>query len=158
MAHQIISHQQLKEIFNYKDGNLYKKNKNNKKAGSKNIIPYDKTLVLGTRYYIHRLIFLYHYGFFPQFVDHIDGNPTNNKIENLREANSSQNMKNQKIPKDNTSGVKNVCWHKKAKKWCVQLRLNGKKFHIGLFQDLELAELIAIEARNKYYGEWANHS
>ena len=155
MADKIISQQKLKEIFNYKDGYLYKKNK---KAGSKKIIPYDKTLVLGTRYYIHRLIFLYHYGFFPEFVDHIDGNPINNRIENLRKANSSQNMRNQKTPKDNTSGVKNVCWHKQSKKWCVQLRLNNKKFHVGVFQDLELAELVAIEARNKYYGEWANHS
>ena len=42
--------------------------------------------------------------------------------------------------------------------WIKAPMINGKKFYIGLFQDLELAELIAIEARNKYYKEWANHS
>ena len=67
-------------------------------------------------------------------------------------------MTNQKTPINNTSGVKNVCFHKGNNKWVVQLRINKKKKHFGCYEDLELAELVAIEARNKFYGKWANHS
>jgi len=66
------------------------------------------------------LIFLYHHGYLPKFVDHIDGNKKNNRIENLREATKSQNAMNQKVSTRNTSGIKGVMWHKRDKKWFVQ--------------------------------------
>jgi hypothetical protein len=94
----------------------------------------------------HRLIFLYHYGYFPEFVDHIDGNKQNNRIENLREASKQENCQNQKVRWTNSSGVKGVSWHKVNKKWKVALCKNYRSYYFGTYEDKELAELVSMEA------------
>ena len=66
-----------------------------------------------------------------------------------------QNAYNTKIRTNNTSGVKGVSWHKKDKKWRVRVCVDGVNNFIGNFDDLELAELVAIEARDKYHGKFA---
>lgn len=153
----------VKRIFFYKDGALYWREplKNAKvKVGdlagtvhkpTKRVkIQYGKKI-----YFASRLIFLMFYGYLPKCVDHIDRDPTNNRIENLRAATVAQNQKNVGLRKDNTSGVKNVCWNKRNKKWGVQLSFNGKIRHFGTYANLELAELVAIEAREKFHGNFA---
>ncbi len=154
--------EQVKSLFNYKDGDLYWKKsltKNhfelNKKAGSLRGNKYLRVFINKKSYANHRIIFLYHYGYLPKFIDHIDNNKLNNKIENLREATVQQNNCNTKLRKDNTSGIKGV--HKVQKKWLVRVQINNKRKIIGRFDDLELAELVAIEARNKYHKEFARH-
>ena len=62
-------------------------------------------------------------------VDHIDGNRSNNRWANLREATRKTNARNMKRPSNNTSAVAGVSWHKKAGKW--RAFLAGK--HLGLF-------------------------
>ena len=69
---------------------------------------------------------MYHHGYFPEAVDHIDGDRFNNKIENLREATHVENHYNRKVQKNNKSGSKNVCWHKLINKWSVDLTVNKK--------------------------------
>lgn len=140
--------------FFYKDGILYRKS-SGKKAGNMHKLGYMRIWINGKSYYSHRLIFIMFYGFEPKYIDHIDGNPKNNKIENLREAKHQENMWNRKIPTTNKSGYKNVSWHKTAKKWSVCLTVNGKQKYFGTFEDLELAGLVAQEARNKYFGRFA---
>jgi|694.fasta_scaffold28737_8 hypothetical protein len=109
-------------------------------------------------YKAHRLAWLYVYGEMPKnLVDHIDGNRSNNKISNLREATYQENSENYKTPKTNKSGVKNVSWYKSLNKWVVSISIRKTKKTVGYYDDLELAELVAIEARNKYRGEFANH-
>jgi len=98
-----------------------------------------------------------HHNYFPEYIDHIDNNPLNNKIENLRECTLSQNSQNQKLKSNNTSRIKNVTWHKRVKKWQVQIMINGKNKYFGVYEDLHLAELVATEARIKYYAEFARH-
>ena len=163
MTTESITQDYLNQLFEYRDGVLYWKVKPSKKvligdkAGNKREDGYCLTMTAGKRYLNHRLIFLMHHGCLPQFIDHIDGNPSNNKIENLRAAKSTQNQHNRKLGKDNISSLKNVGWHAKRKKWEVKVRVNNKRKHIGYFEDLELAALVAQEARNKYHGEFANH-
>jgi hypothetical protein len=108
-------------------------------------------------YFAHRIIFLMHYGYLPKEIDHIDGNPLNNSIANLREVTHSQNQWNHKLRSDNKTGIKGVTWSKTKNKWKVQISFNSKNKHIAYSKDLELAELIAMEARNKYHKEFANH-
>lgn len=98
-----------------------------------------------------------HHGYLPDVIDHIDGDILNNKIENLRPATHTQNMRNTKLSSRNNSGVKGVNWDKKSNKWRVHISVDGKTKTFGRFKDMELAELIAIEARDKYYGEFARH-
>lgn len=92
------------------------------------------------RYYAHRLAWLYIYGEFPdEHIDHINGGKTDNRINNLRPATRSQNLKNQEKHSNNTSGYKGVCWDKSKQKWKAYGRLNGKSFHLGYFDTREEA-------------------
>jgi hypothetical protein len=93
----------------------------------------------------------------PETVDHINGNRSDNRIENLRACSQADNNKNVRTSKVNKSGVKNVSWYAPYQKWRVALRVKGKQKCIGYYGDKELAALVAHEARNKYRGEFANH-
>lgn len=159
MAKPILSQEYLKSILEYKDGHLYWKNHkynalNGKKAGTLSTTGYWNLNIANNQYKAHRLIFMIHFGYLPKIIDHIDNNKLNNCIENLREANNAQNLHNQKIRKTSFTGIKNVHWSKKDKRWVVQI--NGK--YIGQYKDMELAELVAQEARDKYHGEYARHN
>lgn len=151
----------LHEIFEYKDGTLFwkisKSGIKSKKAGYTQSHGYKKVTLYGKPYFIHRIIFLMHYGFLPKVVDHIDGNKANNFLNNLREADHSKNVLNTKKSNANTSGVKNVHWSKISKKWFARITINKKRKYVGYFDDLLLAEKAIIEARNMHYGEFANH-
>jgi len=155
-----LTQDQVKFLFDYKDGVLYWKQnvgkiKANTKAGSILNSGYCSIVFNGTRYQAHRLVYLLHHGYLPQYIDHIDGNRLNNFIANLRPATKSQNALNKRLDEKNTSGYRNVYWHKAYKKWRVSLMVARKTIHIGSFDDLELAGLVATEARKKYHGEFA---
>ena len=160
-----INQEFLNQILTYKDGQLYwiaSRKGGTATAGSlagcKNSGGYWHTRVNGSRYANHRLIFLMHHGYLPEFIDHIDGNRENNRIENLRKASRQQNNCNARIRMDNTSGVKGVNWHKKTGKWTVRVQINKTRKCFGLFDDLELAQLVAVEARAKYHEEFARNA
>lgn len=152
----------LKELFEYKDGQLLRKTKRGGKTkgaptGCDNGFGYLVTGVNYKLYPTHRLIFLYHSGYLPNVIDHINGNKQDNRIENLREATVSQNNYNCKKRKTNTSGHKNVYWDKTRNKWMVNMRVERRGKHIGYFDNIEDAIKAAIEARIKYHKEFANH-
>lgn len=159
-----LTQQYLKEILEYRDGELYW-NASRKGgtatagslAGCQKSGGYWHTRIGKQRYSNHRLVFLMHHGYLPKFVDHIDGNRSNNRIENLRSASRQQNNCNAQIRSDNTSGIKGVSWHKKTGKWTVRVQTNKTRKWLGLFDDLELAQLVAIEARDKYHKEFARN-
>jgi hypothetical protein len=146
----------LKELFDYKDGNLFWK-KTKKQITNIEPIGYVRVCLNKKQYKAHRVIFLMHHGYLPECIDHIDGNKLNNKIENLRPATRQQNGQNSVMRKNNKSGAKGVCWSKSANKWRVQINVNKEKKYFGVYEDLELAELVAIEARNKYHNNFARH-
>lgn len=152
------------KLFDYIDGILYCKEKTNSKSnklkigdkvGSLTASGYLRTRINYQEHYVHKIIFLMHYGYTPRIVDHIDGNTLNNKIENLRYATLSQNQHNRAASKNNTSGFKNVSWCKRTKKWQVNLAVNGKSMGFGRFEDIELADLVAKEARDKYHKDFS---
>jgi hypothetical protein len=146
----------LKQLFDYKDGNLFWK-KNKKQITNIEPIGYVRVCLNKKQYKAHRVIFLMHHGYLPEYIDHIDGNKLNNKIENLRPATRQQNGQNSVMRKNNKSGAKGVCWSKPTNKWRVQINVNKEKKYFGVYKDLELAELVAIEARNKYHNNFARH-
>lgn len=70
-------------------------------------------------------------------VDHIDQNPLNNRRSNLRVVTQQINSANRNYPnKNNSSGKKNVRWHKQANKWQAYLRENNKFISLGLYEDI----------------------
>jgi len=153
----MITQEKLKELVDYVDGKLIAKtNSKCRKIGdelsSLTDKGYLKSSVDGKSYRVHRLVFLYHHGYMPIQVDHIDGNRINNKIENLRDATSSQNNQNRKTT--SSSGIKGVVWHKQSKKWVASICVNRKSVHLGSFLSIEEAALVANKARQSAHGEF----
>ena len=152
----------LHTLFEYKDGELFRKvskgaSKKGSKAGTKKPDGCSHVRIESGTYLLHRVIFMMHYGYVPDQIDHIDGNRSNNRIENLRPATHSQNAQNAKTRKDNLFGIKNVSFSKRTNKWKVRIQANKKRLFIGAFDNLELAELVAMEARDKYHGQYAKY-
>lgn len=153
----MITQAELKNLFDYVDGQLIAKTNNNKRKAGDALRSITGKGYLGGRingrtYRVHRLVFLYFHGFMPPQVDHIDGNRTNNRIENLREATSSQNNQNRKPT--GSSGIKGVVWHKQSKKWVASICVNRKSVHLGSFLSIEDAALVANKARQSAHGEF----
>jgi len=146
-----ISQEYVLSAFDYQDGQLIRKIGRKGEIGSvagcvHKGTGYVHIKIKAKSFKAHRLTFLYHYGYLPELVDHIDGNRLNNRIENLREASKQENAQNQKVRLTNSSGVKGVSWHKVNKKWKVALCKNYKPYYFGSYEDKELAYLVAVEA------------
>jgi len=157
----MITQKRILELLEYKDGSLFWKIKPAKKiavgskAGCVNADGYSVIRIDGSLYRTHRIVFLMHHGYLPDYIDHADGNRLNNTIDNLREATASENAYNKPVQSNSASGVKGVRWHKQIKHWCVEIQVNKVKHYLGIYKDLELAELVATEARNLYHGNFA---
>lgn len=106
----------------------------------------------------HKVIWEMHNGSIPDgmVIDHINHVTDDNRIENLRLASKSGNASNRRIQKNNTSGVPGVSWSKDSGKWQAKCKLNGRNHYLGLFDDLDEAELVVISARKRMHGEFAN--
>ena len=93
------------------------------------------------RYRAHHLVWVYFHGVWPTgVVDHINGNPLDNRIENLRDVTQQQNTWNMhRAMRNNKSGVLGVDWVPKRKKWRAQIRRNNKKECLGFFDSVEAA-------------------
>lgn len=126
-------------------------------AGSRRKDGYVLISILKRGYYCHRLAFLYVHGYIPNKIDHINCNPSDNRISNLREANQSENMRNTCIQSTNTSGIKGVVWDKDRSKWRAQIRHLGKMYNLGRYNCINEASLAIKMHRNKLHGEFANH-
>lgn len=87
-------------------------------------------------------------------VDHINGKPNDNRVENLRVITHEENMRNVKLPSNNTSGHKGVYYSERERKWKAFVRVNKKPKHLGTFNTKEDAVAARQEAENKYYGEY----
>jgi len=112
------------------------------------------TSVKREKVFVHRLIWLHHHGKFPENqIDHINGIRTDNRITNLRDVTNLENHRNQKQCNKNTSGVMGVVWNKKRQKWQAQISVKKKNIYLGLYEDLELAELVRKEAEHKLESE-----
>lgn len=149
------------EAFEYRDGELFWKIKpamrvyvGDKVGWLDKNATHLRVLYKGKRVLVHRIIYLMHYGFLPDIVDHIDRNPLNNQIENLREATKSQNCCNKKVRRDNETGIKNVTLYKPTGKWLVKICVDGKPKHIGYFTDIEDARIAAENAGRLYHGQF----
>ena len=101
---------------------------------------YARVRFQGRLYLSHRIALAMDQGRWPEGeVDHINGNRSDNRIENLRDVSKSENLRNKAQYASNTSGVTGVHWHKQHRKWCASIMSDGKRRVIGIFQKLECA-------------------
>ena len=158
----MITQKYLKEVFTYNSNNgvlIYKKRINNRiqigrVAGHISSDGYRYVRVFGTSQKHSRLVFLFHNGVFPKNnIDHINGNRSDDRIENLRDVTQEENRKNCMIMTNNSSGVQGVNFYKRTNKWRAFIGLNGKHIHLGYFDTKKLA----LEARKNAELEYDYH-
>ena len=116
---------------------------------------YMHSCIMGRSYLGHRVAFALQHGHWPQFVDHINGNRSDNRAANLREANRSQNNCNASRREDNSSGFKGVKWNKKQGCWHAAIQHEGKRRHLGSFKSAELANAAYVDAAARLHGDFA---
>lgn len=125
-------------------------------AGSKALRGNWRISIRKHQYAAHRLAWLYITGEWPKDeIDHIDGNPLNNRFANLREANSGENKQNRRVArKDNSHGFIGVYLHGKSRGsalWRARIQLEGKQRHIGVFGSAEAAHAAYLDAKRKLH-------
>lgn len=109
----------------------------------------------GSQYKSHLIAWAIYYGKYPEGeIDHINGDKSDNRIVNLREATRSQNQINIGLRKSNTSGYKGASWKKRNGKWQAQIQINGKTKYLGLHDTAEKAHEAYTLASLKYHGKF----
>ena len=105
-------------------------------------------------YQAHRLAWFYVYGVWPMaLLDHINCDPADNRIVNLREANMSENKRNSGPHKDNKSGYKGVS--SKGNRWRAEIWIEGNRIRLGTFTTPEEAYSAYCSAAKKHHGKFA---
>lgn len=147
-----LTQEYVKEQYDYKNGQLFWK-----KSGSGRIRPtvgcthkrdgYLLTRVCGKQYPVHRLIWLWHYGYLPENeMDHINRNRSDNRIKNLREVSVMCNQRNTGNWKTNNSGIKGVWFEIGTKRWRAGVRVMGKQNTLGSYKEKYEAVLARLTA------------
>lgn len=149
-------------VYNPETGFFYRKRKTGnsefykKVSGYINSKGYRTIQIYHKRYLVHRVIWLYLYGEWPENIDHINHVRDDNRISNLRLATSLINSQNQKLRKNNKSGSVGISYRKRDKVWQASVTYNRIKYHLGHFHSLEAAIAARNEASKKY-GFHPNH-
>jgi hypothetical protein len=124
-------------------------------AGSISRYGYVVLHFMGTLFKAHRLVWLHVYGEPVPEIDHIDGDRSNNRIENLRSATRSQNRANSVVSKNNGVGVKGVSPHKN--RYHARIMHQGRAIHLGSFKTIDEAAAARRKAAERLHGEFVKH-
>ncbi|NNH12071.1 HNH endonuclease [Cupriavidus gilardii] len=157
---EVVNQETLINLFDYRDGGLYWRvdRGSNAKAGNRagRLLQtgYRTIQISGKRYQEHRLVFLLHHGVMPTQIDHINGVKDDNRIENLRPANHSQNQINT-AARPGASGERGVRFKPEKNRWIARIYRDGKEIRIGSFKTKEEAVDAYRAAAKEMYGEFA---
>jgi hypothetical protein len=99
-------------------------------------------------YWAHRVIWKMATGREATFIDHINGNPVDNRLPNLRDVSHAENMRNRSLRKHNKTGYAGV--HYKGNRWHAGIRGGGRQLHLGSFKTREEAIAARKSAEAKY--------
>ncbi len=146
----MITQEFLQDNYFYEDGYLFNM-KTGKRVGGPNGDGRWKTVIKNKYYYLHRLIWIYHFGDTDLLIDHKDRDVANNRIENLREATPTQSSCNRL--EYNASGFRGV--DRSNNKWRAKIRFNNKFYHIGYFDTPEEASLAYKKKALELHQEFA---
>jgi hypothetical protein len=162
MTKEMPSLDYLNSILEFKDGILYNKITRNSRclkgnlAGS--ISGNYRTITINNKpFLVHRIAYYMAHGNYPDYIDHINNDKLDNRVENLRSVTPSQNQCNQLLNKTNKSGVKGLSWAKTQNKWFACIRYKGKNRNLGYFEDKEMGKEFLELARELLHGSYANH-
>ena len=152
----------LNSILEFKDGVLYNKVTRSSRAVKNQLAgavsgKYRLISLHGEPFLVHRIAYYMVNGTCPEYLDHINGDRFDNRIENLRPATRSENACNIGLKRTNTSGIKGLSWAKKPKKWLACIKINNKNKNLGYFESKELGAEVLELARELLHGNYANN-
>lgn len=104
------------------------------------------------RIFLHREIMQTPEGY---ITDHINGNKLDNLKSNLRVATDRENVWNQGIRSDNSSGYRGVYFRKDRKRWSAEIKKDGKKYALGCYSSAEMAAKAYNTKAKELFGEYA---
>lgn len=162
MEAPVIEHQKLMELLDYDlSTGLFRWRKtlsNRAPAGSVAGKPgcsrgYATVVIHGRAYQAHKLAIYWYSGIYPYTdVDHIDGDPRNNRLTNLRVCGALGNAQNRhRHSKNNKLGVLGVALCKNTGRYRAQILVSGKKLHLGRFKTVAEASTAYLSAKAKYH-------
>jgi hypothetical protein len=110
---------------------------------------YRKISILGRKYYAHRCAILYATGEWPRLhVDHINGIRSDNRLCNLRDVDCSVNLQNRrKAASHSKSGLLGVHFHRAANRYAAEIKTDGVRVFLGLFDTAEQAHAAYLRAK-----------
>ena len=126
-------------------------------AGTHHREGYIQVQFFGILYLAHRLVFYEKHGWCPPIIDHIDGDGTNNRPDNMRPATKAQNRANGRksiLAKPTSSKLRGAIWHKGARKWMSAIYSKKKTKYLGLFETEIEAHQAFCKAARDIYGEY----
>jgi len=157
-----LTQKRVREVFEYReDGTLVWKIATSNRAkvgtvaGGKRKNGYFFASIDGKKHGVHRLVYLYHHGYMPEEIDHIDCDPSNNRIDNLRAATRQENNRNKAKQSNNKSGYKGVFWSKERNRWIARIKIDSKIVQLGRFQNVSDAAAAYEKAAALHHGEFA---
>ena len=155
-----ITAERIRELFDYDpdDGMFWRRVNYGKYGKAGKVLCSDPLEVDGERHKLSRYIWLHYYGEWPGpdlEIDHINRDPWDNRIGNLRLATRSENMYNSM--RGDPSGYKGTArTYRKEKPWKAQIRVDGVRFYLGSFETREEAATAYKEALHYYHGDFKN--
>lgn len=152
---------ELKEYFDYREGQLFRTKTSvtrpdtlGKPFGGLTGTGYVQGWHKNKLYYLHHLIWLYHYEELPEgFIDHINRDKTDNRVENLREVTEQQNTFNRGPNYNAVSQFKGVS--KKRGKWRARITIDGMERSLGSFNSEQEAYEAYKTAARILQGEYS---
>lgn len=90
----------------------------------------------------------------PQEIDHINGNPLDNRRSNLRFCSHGENSRNVRVHRDTASQMKGA--HKSGNQWESRIMVAGKRVYLGRFRTAEEAHRAYVNAASEYHGEFCH--
>lgn len=126
------------------------KAKPGKQAGRVHHEGYVTIMIGGREYGAHRLAWLHAYGKWPdQVIDHINGNRSDNRLENLRDVTCSANQQNRRAAcsSNKTSGLIGVTKSKGRSKYRAEIQVNGRSIHLGVYDTKQDAHEAYLKAK-----------
>lgn len=106
----------------------------------------------------HRVAWFWVTGSLPGGIDHKDRDGQNNKWDNLRVADQSENLANSRLRNNNTSGQRGVSWNTEKQKWVAVICFKKIRYHIGYYRNKESAIADYKKAQHSIHGVFANVS
>lgn len=116
---------------------------------------YRASAISKRQFLAHRVAWAIFYNEWPsQNIDHINNNPEDNRIENLRQATQQENCWNKRVRSDSGCGYKGVGWNKKTKTWFARIQVGAHRKYLGSFESAEEAHKAYCQAAKEIYGQF----